>query len=252
MELAIVTGASRGLGAALTKRLLLQGMNVIGISRKDNKELRETAEQYQEHYHYYTCDLANIQDVEKVFKQVADKAFDGTFEKVFLVNNAGVVSPIDTAGNYDVSALTNHIQVNQLAPMTTTSLLIAEAEKSSIPLVVVNVTSGAANRSVYGWSAYSSTKAAINRFTQTVALEQNAKETGNKAVLYDPGKMDTDMQGAIRSSSEEQFQDVEQFKQLKQENQLRGAEIVADHLVSVLNLGVRLESGKIYSIKDAE
>ncbi|SDM01857.1 (S)-benzoin forming benzil reductase [Sediminibacillus halophilus] len=251
MELAIVTGASRGLGAALTKRLLLQGTNVIGISREENQELLEIAKKNQIYFQHYKCDLADTREVEKVFNKVANKAFDGTFEKVYLINNAGVVSPIDIAGNYDTATLSKHIQVNQLAPMTTTNILIAEAEKSSLPLVVVNVTSGAANRSVYGWSAYSSTKAAINRFTQTVALEQSAKETGNKAVLYDPGKMDTDMQGTIRSSSEEQFQDVEQFKQLKQANQLRGAEIVADHLVSVLNLGVRLESGKTYSIKDA-
>ncbi|WP_053220495.1 (S)-benzoin forming benzil reductase [Virgibacillus senegalensis] len=252
MELAIVTGASRGLGAALAKRLLLQGTSVIGISRQNNQELQELAEEKKVSYEHLYCDLEDLAHVEKIFTQVGDKVFQGKYEVVYLINNAGVVSPIDTAGNYDAASLSKHVHINQLAPMTTTNVLIAKAEKTSIPFVIVNVTSGAASRSVYGWSAYSSTKAALNRFTQTVALEQEAKKTGNKAILYDPGKMDTDMQGTIRSSTEDQFLDVEQFKQLKRANELRGAEIVADHLVSVLDLGINLENGKMYSIKDED
>src|SRR5690625_5748465 len=85
----------------------------------------------------------------------------------------------------------------------------------------VNITSGAANRPIYGWSAYCSTKALINRYTETVALEQHTLKTENKVFAFSPGVMDTNMQAEIRSTDSASFKDVEQFIQYKKDDQLR-------------------------------
>ncbi|SDJ89736.1 (S)-benzoin forming benzil reductase [Sediminibacillus albus] len=250
MELAIVTGVSRGLGAAIAELMLEKGTAVMGLARQENKHLQKVAEDNSTTFESKKCDLNNLHQVEAIFTEIANKAFNGMYHKVYLINNAGVVNPVDTAGNYSVESLSNHVNVNLTAPMATSNLFLHQAAASRTELVVVNVTSGAAQRSVYGWSAYCSTKAALNRFTETVALEQEELGTRCKAILYDPGIMDTEMQGTIRSSSEEQFKDVENFKQYKETNSLRDTKVVAEALLNFLEEGEDLVNGKIYSIKD--
>jgi len=94
----------------------------------------------------------------------------------------------------------------------------------------VNITSGAAERSVYGWSTYGSSKAGLNYFTATTALELSQNNVPHRIVAFSPGVMDTNMQEDIRSSSEDAFADVDKFKQLKEQGQLRGTDVVAKAL----------------------
>src|SRR5699024_10061 len=104
--------------------------------------------------------------------------------------------------------------------------------------------SGAADRPVYGWSAYCSTKACINRYTETVALEQETLETGNKVFAFSPGVMDTNMQAEIRSSDESAFKDVERFKQYKADNYLKHTDDVGRVVIDILTDESMIENGK--------
>ncbi|MDL4842716.1 (S)-benzoin forming benzil reductase [Aquibacillus rhizosphaerae] len=249
MRYAVITGTSRGLGQSIAMLLIKQGIHVIGVARNKNVELEKVASEYAVTYHHETCDLSNIDQVKAVFESITEQVFTQQAELVYLVNNAGMVAPIDTTDHHTFEELTDHVHVNLLSPMATTAQFLTKSSKDT-PVVIANVTSGAADRSVYGWSAYCSTKAGLNRYTETVAMEQDELNTDNKVILFNPGIMDTNMQGEIRSSSEQAFKDVETFKQYKEDNSLRDSDLVANKLVDVLIKHQEITNGKNYNIKD--
>src|SRR5699024_8115921 len=96
-------------------------------------------------------------------------------------------------------------------------------------------TSGAANKAIYGWSAYGSSKASINAYTTTVGKEQSELNTNNKIFAFSPGVMDTDMQKHIREKDKEAFIEVENFKNYKKSNLLKDTDVVGGVLVDILS-----------------
>ncbi|MBH0228658.1 (S)-benzoin forming benzil reductase [Halobacillus yeomjeoni] len=248
MQYAIVTGASRGLGESIARQLIEKNVNIIGVSRNENETLKTHAEQRNVEYTHIPCDLSNPEDLESGLDQMKEMAFHDDTHYVYLINNAGVIEPIDTVGNLEASAVQQHIQVNLTAPILMVNRLIQEANDRDIRMSVINITSGAAERAVHGWSTYCSTKAAINRFTETLALEQKGK--GHIILAFSPGVMDTDMQGEIRSSNEEQFAEVEKFKELKRSGALRSPDQVAAVLLDLINQPKEIENGKVYKLYD--
>ncbi|ENH95704.1 oxidoreductase [Gracilibacillus halophilus YIM-C55.5] len=248
MKYAVVTGTSKGLGASIAKLFMQASYHVIGLSRSENNELQ--AADFPGSYTHYAVDLADINATENTFRQIIANLEKEELESLLLVQNAALVSPIEQAGKQDMSQLTDHVHVNLLSPMAVTNVWLDAWRDTDIPLVIANVTSGAAHRSVYGWNAYCSTKAGLDRYTETVALEQEELGTGHKVILFDPSIMDTDMQGEIRSADESQFIDVERFRSYKQENALRDTDTVANVLVERLIQPESIENGAYYSVKD--
>ncbi|MCA0969726.1 (S)-benzoin forming benzil reductase [Halobacillus litoralis] len=248
MQYAIVTGDSRGLGEAVAKQLIEKNVNVIGVSRSENNTLKSHAEERQVEYHHVTCDLSNPSEMDAALDEIVQIAFTERTHYVYVVNNAGMVEPIETVGNLEADQTAKHIQLNLTAPILLTNRFIQEADKHDIQMAVINVTSGAAEKTIHGWSVYSSTKAAINRFTKTLALEQEGN--GHVIIAYSPGVMDTDMQEEIRSSSEDAFRDVEKFKQMKEEGALRSPTEVAAVLLDLLNDPHDIDNGEVYKLYD--
>lgn len=249
MKYAVVTGASKGLGEGIAKKMLEENINVIAISRTENKTLKQAAASGTAKYIHYPCDLTSADEIREVFSKVSEVVFNDETEAVYLINNAGVVEPIETVGELDETALVRNVQVNLTAPILITNLFVKVAEKKSKLLQVANVTSGAAERPSHGWSIYCSTKAAINMFTQTASLEFRNKHSQTVIFGYSPGIMDTGMQETIRSSSKEAFSEIERFKEFKEKGLLRPPAVVANALVSLMLEGP-VESGKIYHVNE--
>ncbi|MDC3424675.1 (S)-benzoin forming benzil reductase [Aquibacillus sp. 3ASR75-11] len=250
MQYAVVTGTSRGLGESIAKKLMKIGIHIIGVSRNENEGLALYAKECGTSYVHVPCDIRNPKQVEEVFTKIGETVFDQRPELVYLINNAGVVEPIDHVGNLDAMKLSDHVNVNLLAPMVITNLFLQRAEQTATCLITVNVTSGAGESAVYGWSAYCSTKAGLNRYTETVALEQEERGTNNKTIAFSPGIMDTKMQDQIRSSTEDAFKEVEKFKQYKENNLLKSTDRIAGALADLLRDGNKLQNGKIYYVKE--
>ncbi|WP_018933650.1 SDR family NAD(P)-dependent oxidoreductase [Gracilibacillus lacisalsi] len=248
MKYAVITGTSKGLGASIAKQLMEASVHVIGLARGKNQEL-ENAD-LPGNYMHYQVDLSDIEQTEVTFQNIISFLKEQPVESLQLVQNAALVSPIEQAGKQDIAQLTAHVHVNLLAPMVVTNLWLDAWRDTDLSLVIANVTSGAANRSVYGWNAYGSTKAGLDRYTDTVALEQETLGTGHKVFLFDPSIMDTDMQGEIRSADPSQFVDVNQFKNYKAENKLRDTDVVAKVLVDRLLNEASIQNGEYYSVKD--
>ncbi|HIV75657.1 MAG TPA: (S)-benzoin forming benzil reductase [Candidatus Pseudogracilibacillus intestinigallinarum] len=251
MTIAIVTGASKGLGKSVAKFLLESNIDVFGVSRTNDESLEEVAAQSGATYTFFPTDLANIEDVKKTMEQIKEKvyAMDG-LSQMYVVNNAAVVEPIKKSLHILPEELMTHYHVNVVAPMILMNEFLHVSMKRGFQLIGVNVTSGAAESPYYGWSAYCSSKASLNMYTKTVALEQEKLGTSNKVFAFSPGKMDTEMQGVIRSTDYEHFVDVDTFKHYKQQNILSDTEAVASVLTDILTDAATIENGKVYYVRD--
>ncbi|WP_284139522.1 MULTISPECIES: (S)-benzoin forming benzil reductase [unclassified Virgibacillus] len=249
MELAIITGTSKGLGEAVATLFIENGIHVIGIARNANVRLQQLAVQHDVSYTHLTCDLGEGEQLKQAVAAIREEVKHMDLNTIFLINNAAVVGPVNQAMYVEHERLSNHVHVNLVAPMSLTNACLELATTQGIPLYASIVTSGAAERPVYGWSAYCSTKAAVNMFVQTVGLEQAEQDSHHRVIAFNPGIMDTEMQVTIRDSSSEEFIDIEKFKNYKKQNLLQDPLTVADALFNVMKNRSMLENGKIYAAK---
>ena len=248
MNYFIVTGASRGLGEAIVEEITDQKCTIICLSRTKNAELEKIAAEKHMPISFVEGDLSDIQQLPDIINQLLSKINIGGAEKITLINNAGTVDPIKEAGNAKHAELVLHVHLNFLTPMLLCEALIHEIKGTPTNLVIVNITSGAANRPVPGWSAYCSTKAGLNMYTKTVGVEQIENQTNIMSVAFSPGIMDTDMQGTIRRAPKEDFSSIEQFKGYHEKGLLRSPAFVAKTLIKLLS--GPLENGRVYDIKE--
>ncbi|PLR79296.1 short-chain dehydrogenase [Bacillus sp. V3-13] len=249
MDYALITGASKGLGAEIAKRMLAENIGIITVSRSANEELQTIAAEKGLFYQHISCSLSDLPQAREAFKSAATTLLSKQPKLVYLINNAGAIEPIETVGRLDDQLVEDSIQINLTSPVLLTNLFIAEANRHNTPLQIVNVSSGAGERPIQGWSIYCSTKAALNMFTQTAALEQRSAGRPHKIIAFSPGVMDTDMQGTIRSASAEAFHDVDKFQQYKETGALRSPHTVANALMDKLLNGT-IDSGRIYHINE--
>ena len=234
-KLAYVTGSSRGIGKALAKALIDAGYRVIGLSRTNDW----TAENYQ----FVSLDLSNLSAVKK-FK------FEDTDSDVLLVNNAGTLGEIGPIGEISDQAIEKTMIVNTLSPQILMNRFIDYYQGGSARYHILNISSGAGKRPITSWASYCASKAAIDLFSQTCAEEWNWMERDNWFIhSCAPGVVDTEMQSEIRSSSEEDFKDVDRFKVLKETGELSEPENVAGKLMQLIKAPENY-SNVIVSVRD--
>src|SRR5699024_9523969 len=250
MRHAVVTGVSKGLGESIAKLLMESGVHVTGVSRSTNSNLNDVASEHNVTYQHFSCDLGDLEATEKTFQQIGEDIFSQEPDTVYLVNNAAVLEPIDKSMNTKSADVANHIQVNTTAPMIVTNLFLKKAADQDVRFISTTITSGAAERPVYGWSAYCTSKSSINMFTKTAALEQDELTTRSKVIAFSLGIMDTEMQERIRESDRDAFRDVEQFREYKQRHMLKDTDTVSGVLVDILTDETSIENGKIYRVTD--
>ncbi|SFA80897.1 benzil reductase ((S)-benzoin forming) [Lentibacillus halodurans] len=250
MRHAVITGVSKGLGESIAKILMESGIHVTGISRSKNDKLGDTAAENNVMYQHYSCDLGNLEKTEETFYQISNDIFSQHPETVYLINNAAVLEPIDQSMHTKSADVAHHIQVNTTTPMVLTNLFLKKAAEQDIRFISTTITSGAAERPVYGWSAYCTSKASMNMYTKTAALEQDELQTQSKVIAFSPGIMDTEMQERIRESDQEAFMEVEQFQEYKQHNMLESTDAVGGVLVDILTDETNVVNGKIYRVTD--
>ncbi|SFI51171.1 benzil reductase ((S)-benzoin forming) [Paenibacillus sp. UNC496MF] len=199
-KVAIVTGASRGIGEALAATLHEKGYSVIGIARSTSGILSGL-----ERFTPVSFDLSDAGKVEamadRLFAEVAALAP----EELLLVNNAAMLEPIRPIEAIRVPEMTAHIQTSLIAPMALCGAFVRHAQPLPIVKRIVNVTSGLAVHSAPWMSLYCSAKAALNMLTRCIADEQAGRPHPILAYALDPGMTDTRMQADARERSEADF-----------------------------------------------
>jgi len=192
-KVAIVTGASQGIGAATAKELAAQGVSVMLIARNINncQKLASDIRASGGIASATRCDIADLSQVKSAVAATVD-TFGGLN---ILINNAGVIEPIAFIKDGDPKSWANSISINLIGSYYMVQSVLSVFEDKS---VIINVSSGAAHTPQDGWSAYCTGKAGLAMLTQSVA-----KEISSDAVRiygYAPGTVDTDMQTKIRAS----------------------------------------------------
>ncbi|MDG5472876.1 (S)-benzoin forming benzil reductase [Jeotgalibacillus sp. ET6] len=250
MKYAIVTGASRGLGAAAAEQLLAENYHLVDISRSGNESLGKKAEEMNDmSYTHIKADLSSSEQTQSVMEEWLTDIKKSSPEEILLIQNAGTVEPIEVTGKLDSEKINYAVQLNYVTPVCMANALLASLEELDTRVIIVNITSGAADKPNHGWSIYGSTKAALNLFTETAALEHQNRHPEVKIISFSPSIMDTDMQQVIRSSSSKAFAQVERFQEYKKQGKLRTPEQVASALVHLV-INDDLQSGKLYHIND--
>lgn len=182
---ALVTGASRGLGLALATALAGRGWHLV-IDARDATRLAHAEER-----------LRRTTTVMAVVGDVADPAHRAALGAAvaeaggldLLVNNASVLgaSPLPPLAEHPLAALERVYAVNLLAPVALVQLLLPQLRQAGGR--VVNVSSDAAVEAYAGWGGYGSSKAALDQLTAVLAVE----EPGLRVYAVDPGDMATAM-----------------------------------------------------------
>lgn len=234
MELWVITGVSRGLGAAIALRALAPERHVIGISRTGNAALRSEAAKRGAIYDDVHLSLSDLSVTERRIKSLL-ASLPAALARAVLINNAGVVEPIGVRQALPADELARGINVNLGAVLLLSSCFIA-ATRHAERRQVLNISSGAARRPIAGWTAYCCTKAAIDMHVRCVNLEHATEPHPVRAVSLAPGVIDTDMQANIRTAPESDFPDVERFRSLKTEGKLVTSEAAAAKVLDYLDL----------------
>ena len=179
MSVAIVTGASRGLGLALARELATRGWTVV-VDARDEVALAAATE--------------GLERVVAVAGDVTDprhreELVGAAGESVDLVvNNASTLgpSPRPPLAGYPLEDLRRLYDVNVLAPLALIQLALPRLRASA---AIIDVTSDAAVEPYGGWGGYGSSKAALDHLTAILAVEHPAL----RVYAVDPGDMRTQM-----------------------------------------------------------
>ena len=188
----IITGASRGIGAATARAFAEAGANVVLLARTGDA-IGALAREIGDKARAITCDVASWSQVRSAVDQAVGR-FGGVD---VLVNNAGVIEPISMLRNADPAGWSKAFDVNLKG--------VFHGMRAVVPLMrkagggtVLTVGSGAAHTALEGWSHYCASKAAAHMMTK--ALHKEEAGAGIRAMTLSPGTVATEMQREIKAS----------------------------------------------------
>lgn len=233
-QLFVLTGASRGMGAAMAMQLLSPSHELLCISRHDNPALAKRASQLKAHLTQWKLDLAQGADAADQLAAWLGQQDGTAFESATLINNAGVilgVAPLHAVKGED---LTRSIRVGLEAPLLLTSAFLHATRTWRAKRRVLNISSGLGRRPMASQAAYCAAKAGLDHFTRCVALEEAGQANGARICSLAPGVIDTDMQTHLRATAPADFPDQSDFASLKANHQLSSPSEAAKRVLAWL------------------
>lgn len=235
-KVALVTGASKGIGLETARQLVERGWKV-GMTARGADVLNAAAEAIGSDAALpLVCDVSDAKSVEAAVRTLSDRF--GTITA--LVSNAGVIDPVGRFHETDAAAWMRLQQINvggvMLAARAVLPGMLAAGKG-----VIVNLSSGSAHNPTDGWSSYCTSKAAVHMFSRCLDLEY-----GNRNIrVHDfiPGVVDTD----LLSGAQAKFDNV--IARLDENRKLTPA-IPARCLAWLVDEGEGRVSGVMQSIRD--
>lgn len=186
---ALITGASQGLGKVIARAFVREGASVMLCAR--SRERLRTAQ---------TELTGNLGRDQRVLTQVSDLSQHGQADRLLektlqefpnldiLVNNAGIYGPIGPLDENDWEEWTDAIKINLLAAVYVCRRLMSHFKKRKQGKII-NISGGGAAEPRFGFTAYAASKAAIVRFTETLAEELRSYQVDVNALA--PGALNT-------------------------------------------------------------
>jgi NAD(P)-dependent dehydrogenase (short-subunit alcohol dehydrogenase family) len=180
---AIITGASQGLGAALARELARRGFHLV-LNARRVEPLEAIARELG-------AELV-AGDVGEVAEEIAGRALARFGRVDLLINNASELgpSPRPRLESYPWEDLLRVFRVNAVAPLHLAQLVLPSM-KSRGRGTILNITSDAGTNAYPGWGGYGASKAALDHASRVLARELEG--TGVRVLVVDPGDMNTEM-----------------------------------------------------------
>ncbi|KAG0740922.1 hypothetical protein G6F57_010835 [Rhizopus arrhizus] len=240
----IITGASRGIGKATVIEALTKfDAKVVAVARNEDA-LKQVHDQVSKEFNKGDClelvagDVTDPSLAQKAVKAAVDKW--GRLDSI--IANAGVLEPIASIAEGSVEQWKRLYDVNVFSIITLVQASLPHLRQSEKGSIII-VSSGAALKGYKGWGAYGSSKAAVNHIASTLEAEEKNVTT----IAIRPGVVDTDMQGAIRSTGEDAMKDDHaKFMQLHSEGKLLKPETPGHVLAALAHNPPKELSGLMY------
>lgn len=232
-KIAVVTGTSSGIGAAVAGQLLQKGWQVIGIARRVSV-LKDT------NFRQLSLDLSDVHASPVAIEREVGAVLDGQpWTRIALVNNAamaGDLGPLEQLGAPD---LLGAYALNVVLPTWLMGFVIRHARPEAA-IRIVNVSTGAAVHPFPGLGAYGASKAALRMAGMILGQELESPRRDGRTVddiaviSYEPGVVDTEMQTSARTKSPNDFPWVGTFVEFKRQGMLVRASVPAAEIVELL------------------
>jgi 3-oxoacyl-[acyl-carrier protein] reductase len=234
----LVTGASRGLGLGIARKLSGAGYRVIAVARSKSKQVSEAMAEAERGndapLHFAPFDLGKIDEIPDLIKNLR-KQFGPLYG---LVNNAAVGHDGALAMMHN-ARIEELVRLNTLSPIVLTKYVVRSMMSEGIGRIV-NVASIIGFTGYSGLSAYAATKASMLGFTRSLAREVGRLGINVNAVA--PGFLDTDM---THSLAGEERQRIVRRSALKR---LADVEDVANAVAFLLGDSARNISGTVLTV----
>lgn len=219
-SLTILTGSSRGMGAAIAEQLLQPGQVVLGIARQAHPGLAALAAARDATAWQWTRDLGNPGPVADELATWLAAITPDTHAEVTLINNAALLGRIGPVDEDDPASMASALRVGLEAPLLLSAAFVRATAGWPGRRRILNISSGLGRRAMAGSAVYCAVKAGLDHLSRAMALDEAGRPNGVRIVSLAPGVIDTDMQVQLRSADERGFPDKGRFMALKTERQL--------------------------------
>ena len=191
----VVTGASSGIGEEIARTFSQKGWRVLLIAR-NTKKLEELSQSLENPSRVLSCDLSDTQSIEQIKSELLKEDISA------LINNAGIYRPSSIDEDSDGPWL-EQFETNLMSAVRLTRILWAPFKKRGSGSIV-NISSTLALRPIPNTASYSASKAAMNNWTQTLAIEGAPHNIRANAIC--PGIVDTPIHHFHKSTQPEHME----------------------------------------------
>ena len=230
----IVTGTSRGMGAAIAAQLLSPEHLLLCIARHHSDALADRATAAGAVCEQWALDLAEPMAVASRLQAWLETHAADHFASAALINNAAAltrIGPVDAGADAELSAA---LRVGLEAPLLLSAAFLRASRDWPADKRVLNISSGLGRRAMAGQASYCAAKAGLDHLTRAMALDEALRPHGAKLVSLAPGVVDTDMQAQLRAGDAVGFPDLGNFVGLKDNGQLSSAFEAAKRVLAYL------------------
>ncbi|XP_018801191.1 PREDICTED: farnesol dehydrogenase [Bactrocera latifrons] len=198
-KVAMVTGASSGIGAACAKALVCAGFVVVGLARRQERIAQlqqELPTRFRSNLHAYKCDLTKEQNVSDAFRWTQQKLGAGVD---VLVNNAGIIATTELSARQNTNEIRNTIDTNLLGTVFCTREAFNSMRERDVEghIVIMNSVAGLQvpnlGPNLPSLNIYPATKFALRAMNEIYRQEFQRHKTRVRITTISPGIVDTDI-----------------------------------------------------------
>lgn len=234
-RLYILTGASRGLGAALSRQLLAPAHELLCLSRGHDEHLHAEAAKAGCSLQQWQVDLADPAAVAERLQAWLQARGPRSLELLCLINNAALLETPADFGLQPAAGVQAALRVGLEAPLLLTGAVLRGTSGWPVQRRILNISSGLGRRPLAGVSTYCAVKAGLDHFSRSLAEEQATAANPVRVCALAPGIIDTGMQVQLRGADSAGFAAQPVFAEFKRSGALDSPEQAAARVLAHLH-----------------